>query len=101
MEIWFSIQIALKISLKPLQALGGLISMEFYSSSEGQEFYIHPPSMDIKWNRPICVRYAFPRCLNSLNFLNRCHERGLKISFALKTKTRYLIEWSNGEAINQ
>ena len=28
----------------------------------------------------------------------RCHKRGLKISLDSKMKTRYLIEWSNGEA---
>ena len=33
----------------------------------------------------------------SFNFLNRGHKRGLKIPFALKMKTTYPIEWSNGE----
>ena len=33
-----------------------------------------------------------------LNFLDRYHKRGLKISFALKMKTTYIIERSNVEA---
>ena len=37
----------------------------------------------------------------SLNFLNRRHQRGFKVSFALKTKTTYLLNDQMVRLINQ
>ena len=59
MEVWSSVQISEKISLKTNQILEDINFRTYpvhgilFFLREYLEFYIHPPSMDIQWNSPL------------------------------------------------